>query len=564
MNVNYFVMRQISFSCVCFLGSLSVCAQQATTSINNPGTLLRNLESVPVPTKISEKSVASEVDDLSDLKPIDKLLRVEVRHFDALAPALKLFWQDSIGKKVSVQALAQFKIWAAEEAKENGLYAFAQTDTEPGEGGDVLVVSFVVPRIKSVRVFVPDEDLAKRYEALLIARFAKDFAPGSVVDPNGLDQRLESASFDLPVSLDIAIRSAGPNLVDLVVNVSALSSKMGEMRSGVLQVNNHGLKAYGRSQILGFLSLGGLTPNALLSLTTQVSEGVSYGRAEYEAPVEPFAGRMKLYGSRSNSRTILGGSSASKSVSQELGLGLTRMWGSYKSYLFKTVTELGARQTVSRLTSNDSETGRVEESQLRMTWSLDNDRVALEPSRLSMTLTAGEYMRLDGTEAFNVETGGYGKLNLSGRIQRNISRDGVWHWVGRFSAQASSRNLDGYNRFALGGLNGVRAYTAADASGDQGLVGSVEVNRRLSASQSVGVFYDAGVIQPNRFHVNGGFNSFYSLQAVGTQWSGNVNHWYYTGTLAKGVGGYKLAEAGQVTESQPNPWRLYAAISYIF
>lgn len=562
--MNYFVMRQVTLSCVCFLGTVSVWAQQTTTAGTDPGTLLRNLESLPVPAKLPEKSVASEVDDLSDLKPIDKLLRVEVRHFDALAPALKLYWQDSIGKKVSAQALAQFKIWAAEEAKEHGLYAFAQTDTEPGEGGDVLVVSLVVPRIKSVRVFVPDEDLAKRYEALLMARFSKDFAPGSVVDPNGLDQRLEAASFDLPVSLDIAIRSAGPNLVDLVVNVSALSSQLGQMRSGVVQVNNYGLKAYGRPQIMGMLSLGGFTPNALLSLTTQVSEGVSYGRAEYEAPVEAYAGRMKLFGSRSNSQTLLGGATASASVSQELGLGLTHVWGSYKSYLFKTITELGARQTVSRLSSNHSETGRVEESQLRMTWSLDNDRVARDPSRLSLTLTAGEYTRLGGSEAFNVETGGYGKLNLTGRLQRNISRDGFWYWVGRFNAQATSRNLDGYNRLALGGVNGVRAYTAADGSGDQGVVGTLELNRRFSARQTMGLFYDAGVVQPNKVHVNGGFNTIYRLQAVGAQWSGNVDHVYYSATLAKGVGGYKLAEAGQITESPRNPWRLSAALSYVF
>jgi hypothetical protein len=54
------------------------------------------------------------------------------------------------------------------------------------------------------------QDLTKRYEALITTRFAADFAPGSLVDSNGLDQRLEEASFDLPVSLEVTIRSAGP------------------------------------------------------------------------------------------------------------------------------------------------------------------------------------------------------------------------------------------------------------------------------------------------------------------------------------------------------------------
>lgn len=561
-----FVWRDVTLACLCVLGAVPVWAQQAPAVSPgvNPGTLLRNIESAPVPAKPADKPAVTEADDLSDLKAIDKLVRVEVRNFDALAPALKLYWQDNIGKPVSVEALAQFKIWANDEAKESGLYAFAQTDSEPGEGGDVLVVTMVVPRIKSVRVFVPDEDLAKRYEALLTTRFAKDFAPGNVVDPNGLDQRLEAASYDLPVSLEIVIRSAGANLVDLVVNVSALPAEPGKLASGVVQINNYGLKSYGRPQLMGMVSVGGLTPNALLGLTTQVSEGVRYGRAEYEGPVEAFAGRMKIYGSRSDSHTILGGDTASKGVSQEVGAGLTHMWGSYKSYVFKTVTEIGGRQTISHLALDDSETGRVEETQLRMTWSMDNERVAREPSRLAVTLTAGEYTRLGGSEAYNVETGSYGKLNVSGRMQRNLSRDGNWQWVGRFNAQAATRTLDGYNRLALGGVNGVRAYTAADGVGDQGVVASLELNRRLSSSQMVGVFYDAGVIRPNKVHVDGGFNTTYSLQAVGAQWTGNLGRWYYNATLAKGFGGYKLAEAGQVTESQRNPWRLSAALSYVF
>jgi hemolysin activation/secretion protein len=559
-----FVCRDVTLAGLLAVGVLPVWAQQAQAPGANPGTLQRSIENAPALPK-AEKPVTPESLDLSDLSPIAKLLRVDVRDQDGLASAFQSYWADKIGQPVTVEQLAEFKIWANDEAKENGLYAFAQTETEPAEGGEVLVVTLVVPRIKSVRVYVPDEDLAKRYETLLTTRFAKDFAPGNVVDPNGLDQRLEAASFDLPVSLEIVIRSAGPNLVDLVVNVSPLPAKLGELSSGVLQLNNYGLKSYGRPQVMGMVSVGGFTPNAMLNLSAQVSDGVRYGRAEYEAPVEAYAARMKIYGSRSDSHTILGGDTASKGVSQETGLGLTHLWGSHKSYIFKTVAELGGRQTISRLALDNSETGRVEESQLRLTWSMDNDRVAREPSRLAVTLTAGEYTRLGGNEANNVETGGYTKLNATGRVLRYLSRNGDWQAVGRFSAQVASRTLDGYNRIALGGVNGVRAYTAADGVGDQGLVVSAELNRRLSSSQSVGVFYDAGRVRPNKNKIEGGFNTTYSLQAVGAQWTGNVGRWYYNTTLAKGIGGYKQAEdPTQVTESPRNPWRLSAALSYVF
>lgn len=557
-----FVWRDVTLACLLAGGLLPVWAQQAPGA--NPGTLQRSIENVPALPK-AEKPAVSDQLDFSDLSPIEKLVRVDVRGQDNLAPAYQAYWADKIGKPVTVEALAEFKIWANDEAKENGLYAFAQTETEPAEGGEVLVVTLVVPRIKSVRVYVPDEDLAKRYESLLTTRFSNDFAPGSVVDPNGLDQRLEAASFDLPVTLEISIRSAGPNLVDLVVNVSPLPAELGKLGSGVVQLNNYGLKSYGRPQVMGMVSVGGFTPNALLNMTAQVSEGVRYGRAEYEAPVEAFAGRMKIYGSRSDSHTILGGSTASKGASLEAGVGLTHLWGSHKSFIFKTVTELSGRQTVSHLALDNSETGRVEESQLRMTWSMDNNRVAREPSSLAVTATVGEYTRLGGNEANNVETGGYAKLNATGRVLRYLSRNGDWQWVGRFNAQVASRTLDGYNRIALGGVNGVRAYTAADGLGDQGLVVSAELNRRLSANQTVGFFYDAGLVRPNKNKVTGAFNTTYSLQAVGAQWTGNVGSWYYNATVAKGFGGYKQAEdSTQVTELQRNPWRLSTALSYVF
>ena len=101
----------------------------------------------------------------------------------------------------------------------------------------------------------------------------------------------------------------------------------------------------------------------------------------------------------------------------------------------------------------------------------------------------------------------------------------------------------------------------------QGLVVSAELNRRLSGSQSVGVFYDAGRVRPNKNKIEGleAFNTTYNLQALGAQWTGNVGRWYYNATLAKGIGGYKQAEdPNQVTESQRNPWRLSTALSYVF
>lgn len=105
-----FVIRDISLATLLALGALPVWAQQSQAPGVNPGTLLRNIESLQVPAKPADKPAATEQSDDADLKPLVKLARVDVRGFDTLAPAFKLYWQDAIGKPVSAEDLAKFKI----------------------------------------------------------------------------------------------------------------------------------------------------------------------------------------------------------------------------------------------------------------------------------------------------------------------------------------------------------------------------------------------------------------------------------------------------------------------
>jgi hypothetical protein len=46
---------------------------------------------------------------IRDISLATLLARVEVRGFDTLAPAFKLYWLDAIGKPVSAEDLAKFK-----------------------------------------------------------------------------------------------------------------------------------------------------------------------------------------------------------------------------------------------------------------------------------------------------------------------------------------------------------------------------------------------------------------------------------------------------------------------
>lgn len=117
---------------------------------------------------------------------------------------------------------------------------------------------------------------------------------------------------------------------------------------------------------------------------------------------------------------------------------------------------------------------------------------------------------------------------------------------------------------SLGGVNGVRAYTSADGVGDSGAQWSVELVRKISGTQSVGVFYDGGVIRPNRKPVTGSLNSSYTLNAVGVSWSGSVGSWLFNSSLAQGFGGYKKAERNEPTESRSNETRVFVSATYYF
>ncbi len=153
---------------------------------------------------------------------------------------------------------------------------------------------------------------------------------------------------------------------------------------------------------------------------------------------------------------------------------------------------------------------------------------------------------------------------LDAALQKNLNNEGL-SLSAKFKTQfLPTRNLDTYNRFTLGGVNGVRAYTTLDGMGDSGALASVELKQPYSPEGAVGVFYDGGVVNPNHHPVSGQYNSSYSLQAVGVSLAGtvltNVN---YNTSVAKAVGTYAAYVPG-IYETMPHAWRVNFALSYSF
>lgn len=512
-----------------------------------------------LPTRPTQPVTAGmELIGLDSTLSMDRLDQIEVQA-DRLGPEIEAYFKRFMGKPVSADNMIDFKTWLFERAKRTGFLAYAQTDAvDLGNGGSKLVVKLILPRINSVRVFARDEGLARRYLAAVSARFEADFKSGSTIDVLNLEQKLDAVSFEMPLDLEVSIRSAGPDLLDLAVSVTEGAYRPGQILGGLWQINHHGLKQFGRPQVLAQTTIGGAMPTAKWTLTMQKSVGIGFVRAEYDTPTPALKGRTRFGFSASQSRSILGGDAAILGQSGDINIGYDRILGNQRDIVYKGSLDWVGRNSDSQLAINRSELNRAYDQQLRFKFSADNERLSPTPVRVDLGLNLGEY-----TYTFSnfqpIPTGSFFKFDFNVRKQWFMSTDETWLGNVRLRGQWASRNLDSQNRFSLGGASGVRAYTTMDGFGDDAVLLTLEANKRLGRGLTVGGFYDGGVVRPSK----SGLIDNYSLQAVGAQVSGNTGRWFYNTTLAKGVGGYKAWQTSNI-ESKPNNWRLNASLTYLY
>lgn len=495
--------------------------------------------------------------------PIDNLALVEVVGNSPLTSGIERYWLRFVGKSVTNDDLLDFKFWFAEESKKSGSLAFVSADGKLSpDGRQILVLSLASPKIQSVKLLVGDTSVAARYKELLTSRLSKDFVLGSGLDIDGLDQRLERISFDLPLNLEATVRPVGSELVDLLVAVNEVDRQPGKIKRAVLQVNNHGLQQFGREQLVGLLSVGGFAPHASAHATVLASEGLRFGRLEYETPVGALSGRVRVFGSYSHSQNIQGGDAATTGLTKDVGIALIRQENNWGDLMLRSGVEIVARRSVNKLAVSNAETGNIHDKQIRINLSLDNERVRRFPMSLEGVLSIG---RLSPSSLDNIAAGPYQKLDVRASFSQPLTMDGRWFSVFKGRGQLVSRNVDSYNKISIGGNQGARAYTSADGVGDVGVVGSFEINRRFGDGLMAGIFYDAGRVDPSKTVVSGAFDQVYSLQSIGMHFAGDVAGWQYSGHIGKGFGGYKLAEQEPTAAvSKSNPLRLSLAVSRSF
>ena len=525
-------------------------------SLSRAQSALKNIENNATPLPRNERPAQAAGEKVNDQRIyIDKLESIETNN-DFLKENILQYWVPFVGKPVTYQNIVDFKEWAWTQFSQAGYFAFLRTDKKKSGQGDKLIIEITLPTIQAVEFHSEEVGLAEAYADQILSALGKAAQPGQTVDTLGLEQKLDNIGFALPASLTLSVRQTEADRVILVVNLeSKVAAEPGSLRSGAVQLNNYGLKQYGRTQALGVLTFNGWTPDATATLTAQGAEGLAYARADYEAPSELVNGHVRLFAESVFSKNIYGGSAATQGLTGNFGVGSTNILGSDRDLVYKSYLDLSHRDTNSQLQSSGAEVSSLVDNQARFKVSGDNSKLATDLAQNWDVNFVTGHDDVHGRYYFGV---------LDAALQKNLNNEGL-SLSAKFKTQfLPTRNLDTYNRFTLGGVNGVRAYTTLDGMGDSGALASVELKQPYSPEGAVGVFYDGGVVNPNHHPVSGQYNSSYSLQAVGVSLAGtvltNVN---YNTSVAKAVGTYAAYVPG-IYETMPHAWRVNFALSYSF
>jgi hemolysin activation/secretion protein len=304
-----------------------------------------------------------------------------------------------------------------------------------------------------------------------------------------------------------------------------LDHKPGSINSGLVQANNYGLQAYGRAQLLGVIRVQGPRPLSEFVGIAEVSSGTQYLRGDYSQALEGYASRWNIYASGMRNRaqndfTI--GSFNQLGRSAEVGAGVTTMLHADRSGTWFSNAEISQRWSDSDL-QHLFRTREREDSQLRMALRSAHSHSWADRLTTDTMLTFGN-LRLKsddiGFGQFDSRhlQGNYLKLNHNGNYQKALPADSRWTFTTRWRFQLASQNMDSFNQFSLGGVNGIRAFNSDEGVGDQGAQLSFDLTRQIVPQLYVGVFYDAGIVQARKKPAS----DAYGLQGAGVTLGGNI------------------------------------------
>ena len=318
--------------------------------------------------------------------------------------------------------------------------------------------------------------------------------------------------------------------------------------SGDLGASNHGVKATGRAQITGGIALNNLAGiGDQISLRALAGEDIRSARLSYGLPLGHDGLRLNAHlstldyqlGDRykpldAEGRAHTGGLTLTYPLLRQVERNLSLSAGyEHRRYDDDMLDAALRRHRVDAFTLGLSGDRRDTLFGGGVTWG-------------GLQLTHGELRLRDvaGDKAFDAAgprtAGRYTSLGF--QLNRLQALGGNWQVLAALSGQAADGNLGSSERFSLGGPWRVRAYPVNEASGDEGILFKLELQRHLGYGWQAIAFYDTGHIRQHKNPWAGwaggsGQPNGYSLSGAGLGLSWRNDGWHLAASAAVPVGG---------------------------
>lgn len=390
-----------------------------------------------------------------------------------------------------------------------------------------------------VRAYLPEQELRDGVVAIsvlegrLAAVRVEQAAPGRSISPEQVRATMTARQkLGEPVRADDIQRAI--SLLNAMPGLSASSllepgEQPGESRlvvsvrdepriTGQVQLDNAGSKASGEWRASAGIALHSPSGRGdQAQVYASKSSGSTYGSASYSLPLGHDGLRASLNTSRLTYGYALG---ASRYTGAASVLGVALAYPVLRSATVNLQASLGQDHkrfdnAVAGIQLNDK---TLDVSSLGVTGDASDGIFGGGLTQFGLVLSAG---RLDlsahaadlaADRAGPQRQGRYHKLAWTlGRLQRITAADTL---ALTYAGQQASRNLDSAEKFGATGQTGVRAYSSAEPSGDNGQLLSLEWRHQIGGQLTLSAYHERarlqrdhstgpGTLNPNRFSLAG-------------------------------------------------------------
>jgi hemolysin activation/secretion protein len=417
------------------------------------------------------------------------------------APALQAELQEFVGRELDFAGLGKAAAKLTTYYRGQG-YLVARAYLPAQEIRDGVVAIGIREGVIGQVIAEPDSNV--RLSRDLIARHLARLHPGDVIQESDLENTLLRISDIAGVSIKAVLRpSAQPGATDIIVKISEMSAITSRA-----SIDNGGSYYTGANRLSVNLNLNdALGMGESFSLNTQQTfEGLRIAGVGYLQPLGTtglsvganFAGLQ--YNIGKNLKEVQANGEARIST---LFLNAALLRSRRANVNLSLATEYRHFQDTTAGTTVDKSANLLSAGLLG-DW---RDDWLGAPANNSWNVRGGwghlkkETPNDAVLDRFTANAAGdYKKLNLA--FNRLQQLGGGYSLLGSVSAQYADKNLDASEKMSLGGANGVRAYSAGEAAGDQGVLARLELRKTLGVfGNSIvegSLFADAGRVTVNK------------------------------------------------------------------